>query len=120
MSYYNDDYYEEDSADYYDNDEGSAEEPVDETGYRNTWEILTWIIIALTIVLNLILIGILVFRRNLRSIINKSEYLMTRNNIIDSFCFSNLCGCHQRPHLWMHCVTILCGELCQAGLGEKC
>ena len=83
MSYYNDDYYDEDSADYYDNDEGSAEEPVDETGYRNTWEILTWIIIALTIILNLILIGILVLRRNLRSIINKSEKKSTRTGILN-------------------------------------
>ena len=116
MSYYNDDYYD---GDYYDSDEGSAEEPVDETGYRNTWEIVTWIIIALTIILNLILIGILVLRRNLRSIINKSDYFHHLNFKIISFCFSNLCGCHQRPHLWMYCVTILCGELCQAGLGEE-
>ena len=48
-------------------------EPVDETGTRNTWEIITWIIIALTIILNLALIAILVLRRNLHSIVNKSE-----------------------------------------------
>ena len=51
----------------------AAEAPVDESGTRNTWEILTWIIIALTILLNLALVAILVLRRNLHSIVNKSE-----------------------------------------------
>ena len=64
-------------------------EPVDESGYRSTWEILTWIIIALTIILNLILIGILVLRRNLHSIVNKSKlkdrYVLSYPN------FSNFC-----------------------------
>ena len=45
----------------------------DETGTRNTWAVLTWIMLALTILLNLVLIGILVVKRNLRSITNKSE-----------------------------------------------
>ena len=68
-------------VDYYDPYEGSAVDPVveeeeeeyDETGTRNTWAVLTWIMLALTIVLNLVLIGILVVKRNLRSITNKSE-----------------------------------------------
>ena len=70
-------------VDYYDPYEGSAlavdpvveeeEEEYDETGTRNTWAVLTWIMLALTIVLNLVLIGILVVKRNLRSITNKSE-----------------------------------------------
>ena len=50
-----------------------AEEVVDETASRRTWEILTWIFIAFTITLNLVLIAILVLRRNLTSIVNKSE-----------------------------------------------
>merc|ERR1719500_1128658 len=67
-------------VDYYDQYEGStlAEDPVveeeeeyDETGTRNTWAVLTWIMLALTILLNLVLIGILVVKRNLRSITNK-------------------------------------------------
>ena len=75
-------------VDYYDPYEGStlAEDPVveeeeeyDETGTRNTWAVLTWIMLALTILLNLVLIGILIVKRNLRSITNKSE-----------FCFTNL------------------------------
>ena len=67
-------------VDYYDPYEGSAVDPVveeeeeyDETGARNTWAVLTWIMLALTIVLNLVLIGILVVKRNLRSLTNKSE-----------------------------------------------
>ena len=64
---YNDDYVYEDAS------PEEETEPVDESGYRSTWEILTWIIIALTIILNLILIGILVLRRNLHSIVNKSK-----------------------------------------------
>ena len=62
-------------VDYYDPYEGSApavdpvveeEEEYDETGARNTWAVLTWIMLALTIVLNLVLIGILIVKRNLR------------------------------------------------------
>ena len=71
-------------VDYYDPYEGSAVDPVveeeeeyDETGTRNTWAVLTWIMLALTIVLNLVLIGILVVKRNLRSITNKSEFYLT-------------------------------------------
>lgn len=73
-------------VDYYDPYEGStlAEDPVveeeeeyDETGTRNTWAVLTWIMLALTILLNLVLIGILIVKRNLRSITNKSEFCFT-------------------------------------------
>ena len=52
-------------------------EEYDETGTRNTWAVLTWIMLALTILLNLVLIGILVVKRNLRSITNKSEFYLT-------------------------------------------
>ena len=55
---------------------GSGEPPeevVDETGPRNIWEIVTWIFIAFTLILNLVLIAILILRRNLNSIVNKSE-----------------------------------------------
>ena len=86
-------------VDYYDPYEGSTvdpsveeeEEEYDETGTRKTWAVLTWIMLALTILLNLILIGILVVKRNLRSITNKSEfYLLTK------------CECAQPPFaaLW--------------------
>ena len=89
------------SSDYYNDEDVSSPdyddsepEPVDESGYRNTWEILTWIIIALTILLNLILIAILVFKRNLRSIVNKRKLSLTKEvnfhlNLI--IIFSNIC-----------------------------
>ena len=76
-------------VDYYDPyEEGSTlvdenlvdpveEEEYDETGTRKTWAVLTWIMLALTILLNLVLIGILVVKRNLRSITNKSEFYLT-------------------------------------------
>jgi len=54
--------------------EGSGGEMVeveDETGTRDTWAVLTWIGVGVTILLNLVLIGILVFRRNTKSITNK-------------------------------------------------
>ena len=83
MSVYDDDYYDndiyKDSGEY---DEEVPDEPVDETGYRNTWEILTWIIVALTIILNLFLIGLLIIRRNIRSIINKGKQDLHRVYII--------------------------------------
>ena len=59
-----------------DSEVGSGEPPqeaVDETGARNIWEIVTWIFIAFTLILNLVLIAILILRRNLNSIVNKSE-----------------------------------------------
>lgn len=43
----------------------------DEGGTRDTWAILTWVILVLTLVLNLVLICILVIKRNLYSLINK-------------------------------------------------
>ena len=70
-SYYDPYDYGEEYQEY--EEAGEEAEPVDETGTRNTWEIITWIIIALTIILNLILIAILFLRRNLHSIVNKSE-----------------------------------------------
>ena len=71
--------YNYDEAGY--EEEAAAEAPVDESGTRNTWEILTWIIIALTILLNLALVAILVLRRNLHSIVNKSEPWVGRGRV---------------------------------------
>eukprot|EP00090_Calanus_glacialis_P026286 TRINITY_DN4130_c0_g1_i1.p1 TRINITY_DN4130_c0_g1~~TRINITY_DN4130_c0_g1_i1.p1 ORF type:complete len:307 (-),score=58.65 TRINITY_DN4130_c0_g1_i1:123-1043(-) len=50
---------------------GVLEEEYDEGSRRDTWAILTWIVVAVTILLNLILIGVLVIKRNLHSIANK-------------------------------------------------
>merc|ERR1712243_349897 len=48
---------------------GVIEEEYDEGPTRNTWAILTWIVLAVTLILNLVLI--LIVKRNLRSITNK-------------------------------------------------
>jgi len=63
---------------------GSGEppqEPVDETGARNVWEILTWIFIAFTLILNLVLIAILILRRNLNSIVNKIIFVVAISDL---------------------------------------
>jgi len=53
-------------------DEGSGALDEDSVAdARYTWEILNWIVVALTILLNLVLIGILVIKRNLHTIANK-------------------------------------------------
>lgn len=50
---------------------GDVLEVEDETGTRNTWAVLSWIGVGATILLNLGLIGILVVKRNTKSITNK-------------------------------------------------
>ena len=52
---------------------GVIEEEYDETAVRDAWAILTWITVGLTILLNLVLIGVLVIKRNLHSIANKRK-----------------------------------------------
>jgi len=58
-----------------DSQEGSGAdqevEVYDETGVRDTWAVLTWVVLALSIILNLTLITLLIIKRNLHSIINK-------------------------------------------------
>ena len=49
------------------------EEPEDDSGKRKVWEILSWIVLALTLVLNIVVIGVLAVRRNVISVINKGE-----------------------------------------------
>lgn len=50
---------------------GDVLEVEDETGRRNTWAVLSWIGVGATILLNLGLLGILVVKRNTKSITNK-------------------------------------------------
>ncbi|XP_071744459.1 uncharacterized protein [Lepeophtheirus salmonis] len=47
-------------------------EPEDESGQRYAWEVITWLVVALTIILNLALILILLLRRNISSAVNKA------------------------------------------------
>merc|ERR1712076_56267 len=55
--------------------------PYDESGARWTWEVLTWIILALTILLNLTLMAILVIKRNLNSITNKMIFTVAVSDL---------------------------------------
>ena len=56
----------------------------DETGTRNTWEILTWIILALTLLFNVALIAILLVKRNLSSLTNRSKSGVAMNDFFTS------------------------------------
>ena len=49
------------------------DEPEDDSGKRKVWEILSWIVLALTLILNLVVIGVLAVRRNVISVINKGN-----------------------------------------------
>jgi hypothetical protein len=44
----------------------------DDGGTRTTWEILSWIVVVLTIVLNLVVIGVLLVRRNAYTVVNRA------------------------------------------------
>jgi len=61
---------------------GVVEEEYDETGTRNIWAILTWTVVGVTIILNLSLIGILVFRRNLNSLVNKLIFTVAISDLL--------------------------------------
>ena len=67
------------SRSYYDDYSTSApmaaedEEPEDDSGKRKVWEILSWIVLALTLILNIVVIGVLAVRRNVISVINKGN-----------------------------------------------
>jgi len=60
----------------------TKEEEDAETFTRNTWAILTWIILGLTFILNLILILILIFKRNLNSITNKLIFVVAISDLL--------------------------------------
>ena len=67
------------SRSYYDDypsptpSEDYEEEPEDDSGKRKVWEILSWIVLALTLILNILVIGVLAVRRNVISVINKGN-----------------------------------------------
>ena len=61
-------YYDDYPLDYQD------EEPEDDSTTRTVWEVFSWILVVLTIVLNLIVIGILLVRRNAYTVVNKGGW----------------------------------------------
>ena len=58
---------------YYDEDAGANDD--DDSTQRLVWEVLSWIAVALTIILNLALVAILLIRRNFFTFVNKGERL---------------------------------------------
>ena len=54
--------------------------PYDESGARWTWEVLTWIILALTILLNIALMAILVIKRNCTGLLTGLSKVKTPYN----------------------------------------
>merc|ERR1712142_1325790 len=77
---------------------GVIEEEYDEGPTRDTWAILTWIVVALTILLNLILIGVLVFKRNLHSIANKLIFSVTISDLIGNNLLHTAGSTHSTSH----------------------
>ena len=66
------------SRSYYDDypsptEAADDDEPEDDSGKRKVWEILSWIVLALTLILNIVVIGVLAVRRNVISVINKGD-----------------------------------------------
>merc|ERR1712203_279242 len=104
---------------------GVIEEEYDETSVRDAWAILTWITVGLTIVLNLILLGVLVIKRNLHSIANKLIFCVALSDLVYGCMVSpffvenyvrlnweqSLAYCRYKQH------HLRCVELCAAGGG---
>ncbi len=65
------------SSSYNDYDGGRAEaddrDPEAEATARYTWEVLSWILVVLTLVLNLVVIIVLFVRRNAYTVTNKGN-----------------------------------------------
>lgn len=47
-------------------------DPADEESARYAWKVVSWIIVALTLVLNLVIVAVIVINRNANSVINKA------------------------------------------------
>lgn len=58
-----------------DQDDGPME-PEDDTTPRLVWEITSWILVVLTLVLNLVVIVVLLVRRNAYTVTNKGTKLV--------------------------------------------
>ena len=63
---------------YYYDDPGEVavvEEEVDEEGARYSWKVASWIIVALTLILNIVIVGVIVVNRNANSVVNKGNMM---------------------------------------------
>ena len=50
-------------------------DPLEEENARYAWEVVSWIIVALTLILNLVIVGVIVINRNANSVINKGKLI---------------------------------------------
>jgi hypothetical protein len=50
-------------------------DPKEEDNARYAWEVVSWIIVALTLILNLVIVGVIVVNRNANSVINKGKLM---------------------------------------------
>ena len=99
------------SRSYYDDYPAPAptaddEEPEDDSGKRKVWEILSWIVLALTLILNIVVIGVLAVRRNVISVINKGNGKFSipwaheyKARLYTFLILSNINIGRRRPHL---------------------
>ncbi len=55
---------------------GDGGEDDDDSGQRTVWAILSWVAVALTIILNLVLIVIVVIRKNFSTLANKGSSIV--------------------------------------------
>ena len=53
--------------------EAAPYDPSEEDGPRYAWKVTSWIIVALTLILNLVIVIVIVINRNANSVINKGK-----------------------------------------------
>ena len=73
---------------YYYDDPGEvalAEEEVDEEGARYSWKVASWIIVALTLILNIVIVGVIIVNRNANSVVNKGNMIYSISTRICRF-----------------------------------
>ncbi len=59
------------------------------SGNRSAWEVLSWIAVVLTIVLNLVLVAVIAFRRTFNSVANKGDFFkFSFCNLVPDTCLS--------------------------------
>ena len=63
---------------YYYDDPGEVavvEEEVDEEGARYSWKVASLIIVALTLISNIVIVGVIMVNRNANSVVNKGNMI---------------------------------------------
>ena len=79
MSYVNeeqDDYWYDDPGGTNAQGSGEAPEEADEEGPRYAWKVASWIVVALTLIMNIIIVGVIIINRNANSVVNKGTQIL--------------------------------------------